>query len=72
MVRRVASTYLKIGDKILKNYVVEIDGSKVVDYYPLEGEPPMTEWLGGTIEIIDGKAFKMKNEKFILVDELTS
>ena len=55
MIRRVASNYLIIGNQRLTNHVVEIEDGKVVDYYPLERELPMTEWFDGTIEITDGK-----------------
>lgn len=36
------------------NYVVELFEHLVINHYPLSGELPMTEWLGGTI-IIRGK-----------------
>ena len=31
--------------------VVEIEEGRVVNYYEFRDELPMTEWLGGTIEI---------------------
>ena len=31
--------------------VVEVQNGEVVGCYALQGEPPMTEWLGGKIEI---------------------
>ena len=55
--RRVAANYIIIGERRLINHVVEILGSRVVNYYPLKGEIPMTEWLGGTITIDKGKAY---------------
>ena len=67
MSRRVASNYLITENKCLTNHVVVIEGEKVVDYYPLEGEPPMTEWLGGTIEITDGKAYFKRGETRVLL-----
>lgn len=39
------------------NHVVELYEHRVVNHYPLEGELPMTEWLGGTIIIHHGEAF---------------
>ena len=59
--RRVAANYIKIGERTLINHVVEIIGQRVVNYYPLKGEIAMTEWLGGTIEIVEGGAYHSKN-----------
>lgn len=36
---------------ILTQAVVEIEEGRVVNYYEFRDELPMTEWLGGTIEI---------------------
>jgi hypothetical protein len=55
--RRVASNYLVIGNRRLVNHVVELLDGLVVNYYPLQGEIAMTEWLGGTITITQGKAY---------------
>jgi len=30
--------------------VVELLGDRIVDWYPLKGEPPFTEWYGGTLQ----------------------
>ena len=71
MPRRVACNYLIIGKRRLVNHVVELDNNKVIAYYPLEGEPAMTEWVGGTIEIIDGKAYHQPSsdkEKKVLLE----
>lgn len=57
MSRFVACSYLITDCGRLTNQIVEISGSTVVGFRPLEGEPAMTEWLGGTIEINDGKAY---------------
>lgn len=35
------------------NYVVELEGGKVWDTYPLVDELPMTEWVSGTIRIME-------------------
>lgn len=35
----------------LQQAIVEISACRVVNYYEFRGELPMTEWLGGTIEV---------------------
>ena len=55
--RRVAANYLIINDRRLINHVVELLDGQLVNYYPLQGEIPMTEWLGGTITITDNRAY---------------
>ncbi len=60
--RRVAANHLIIAERQLINHVVEIYGSRVVNYYPLKGEIPMTEWLGGTIVVKEGKAYHNGSE----------
>ena len=57
--RRVAANYVVMGERRMINHIVEIMGSRVVNYYPLEGEIALTEWLGGTIEIREGKAYRI-------------
>jgi len=37
--------------------VVEIEGDEAARAYKLPGELPRTEWLGGTIEVKEGKAY---------------
>lgn len=46
--RRVAAHYLYLseGEKVHLP-VVEVEGNKVVNYYSIENELPVTEWLGG-------------------------
>lgn len=39
------------GTKLVQA-IVEIEGNRVVNYYKFDGELPMTEWLGGTAEVI--------------------
>lgn len=39
------------GTKLLQA-VVELEDSRVVNYYEFRDELPMTEWLGGEIRII--------------------
>lgn len=35
--------------------IVEVLGDRVVNYYEFTDEVPMTEWIGGTCEIINDK-----------------
>lgn len=56
--RRVAASRVYINKKEFHtNYVVELFDHLVVNHYPLKGELPMTEWLGGTIIIRDQEAY---------------
>ena len=56
--RRVAASRVYVNEKeIHNNHVVELFEHLVVNHYPLEGELPMTEWLGGTIIIRGGEAY---------------
>lgn len=51
-VRRCAAHQVLNPDgEVTEMGVVEIRDGVVVDSYPLHGEQPMTEWLGGKIEI---------------------
>jgi len=64
--RRVAANEVVIGDRRLKQCVVEISSGMVTDYYTFEEEQPYTEWLGGTIILVRDKenslrAFKNGN-----------
>ena len=52
--RRIAATRVYIEKKEFHNHVVELFDHLLVNHYPLSGELPMTEWLGGTI-IISGR-----------------
>ena len=36
---------------VLRQAVVEVEEGRVVNYYEFRDELPMTEWLGGTIEV---------------------
>ena len=49
--RRVGVHYIKNGETTLSQGVVEIEDGRVVNYYTCTEELPMTEWLGGTIEL---------------------
>ena len=49
--RRVGVHYIKNGETTLSQGVVEIEDGRVVNYYTFTEELPMTEGLGGTIEL---------------------
>lgn len=51
MMRRVAAHELLIDGQMLRQAVVEIAEGRVVNCYTFDRELPMTEWLGGTIEV---------------------
>lgn len=55
--RRVASSRVFIHEIEFHNHVVELYDHLVVNHYPLEGELPMTEWLGGTIIVRGQEAY---------------
>lgn len=55
--RRIAANRVFINQKEFRNHVVELFNHLLVNHYPLEGELPMTEWLGGTIIIRGREAF---------------
>lgn len=39
------------GGSVLRQAVVEIEQGRVVNWYEFRDELPMTEWLGGMIEV---------------------
>lgn len=49
--RRVGVHYVVTENGTLKQCVVEIEEDRVVNYYTFTDELPLTEWLGGTIEL---------------------
>lgn len=53
MLRRIAANRIIFGEKEFIQYVIEIEGCIVKDYYPLTDEQPFTEWIGGTIMLSD-------------------
>ena len=55
--RRVAAHEVHVDGRILEQAVVELLSGKVVNYYVFTDELPMTEWLGGTIEIVGEFAY---------------
>ncbi len=56
--RRVAASRVFLNEKEFhNNHVVELFEHLVVNHYPLKGELPMTEWLGGTIIIRGREAY---------------
>lgn len=50
--RRVGAHIVITETEKLRQAVVEIDEDRVVNYYEFRDELPMTEWLGGTINIV--------------------
>lgn len=51
-VRRCGAHEVKLpNERCLRQAVVEIDEGRVVNCYEFTDELPMTEWLGGIIEI---------------------
>ncbi len=59
-IRRVAANRIVFSDGTqYTNHVLELCGSRVVNHYPLQGEVAMTEWLGGTIVVEQGKAYHL-------------
>ena len=59
--RRVAASKVFINEKEFRNHVVELYDHLLVNHYPLEGEIPMTEWLGGTIIIRGREAYHTRH-----------
>ena len=60
--RRIAASRVYINEQEFHtNYVVELFNHLVVNHYPLVGELPMTEWLGGTIIIRGREAYHTRN-----------
>ncbi len=49
--RRVGAHYVLTESGTLQQCVVEIMDDRVVNYYTFTDELPLTEWLGGTIEL---------------------
>ena len=53
--RRLGFHELKVSGEVLHQAIVEVIGDRVVNYYEFTDELPMTEWIGGTCEIINDK-----------------
>ena len=49
--RRIGAHYVVTDSGTLKQCVVEIMEDRVVNYFTFADELPLTEWLGGTIEL---------------------
>lgn len=49
--RRIGANTITTATATLTQAVVEIVDGRVVNYYEFTDELPMTEWLGGEIEI---------------------
>ena len=66
--RRVAAHRVVIRGEELKQCVVEIMDGKVVNYFTFKDELPLTEWLGGRIDVItdvDGRQVAFWNETML-------
>lgn len=46
-----AHEVLLVDGSTLHQAVVEVEAGRVVNYYEFRDELPMTEWLGGAIEV---------------------
>lgn len=56
-IRKVAAHEVHVDGHVLIQAVVELQEGRVINYYTFSGELPLTEWLGGVIEIRDSKAY---------------
>lgn len=56
-IRKVAAHEVRVGGSVLIQAVVELKEGRVVNYYTFTDELPLTEWLGGVIEIRESKAY---------------
>lgn len=63
--RRIAAHTIILPDgSRLQGQVVELYGGRVVNYYPLEGELPMTEWLGSCVRLsADGTTTPVRDDR---------
>lgn len=52
--RRIAVLKLCIAGKTLARQVLELEGNRLLRYYPLKEELPHTEWLPMTAIVEDG------------------
>ena len=59
-IRRIAVNRLIADGREIRQCAIEIVDGKVVDYYPFTGELPATEWVGGTVKIINGRISKIR------------
>lgn len=51
MTRRIAAHRVVDGTKVIDMGAVEMNDGIVARYYSIDGELPMTVWMGGTIYI---------------------
>ncbi len=56
-IRKVAAHEVHIDGMVLHQAVVELKEGRVLNYYKFTEEQPLTEWLGGVIEVRDSYAF---------------
>lgn len=66
--RRIGAHYIRNSENMLCQGVVEIENGCVVGFYEFTEELPMTEWIGGTIELRysdDGILQAFQNDKIL-------
>ena len=56
-IRKVAAHEVHVDGSVLIQAVVELQEGRVVNCYTFSGELPLTEWLGGIIEVRGSKAY---------------
>ena len=62
-IRRIASNDVLVDGNRLGRYVVELVGDTVVDYRPLVGELPFTEWFCEPINFITDTSGNLRVSK---------
>lgn len=58
--RCVAANEIVVGEKKIQQGIVELIDGEVIKYYPFHQELPMTEWLGGVIDVKTDESGKLK------------
>lgn len=56
-IRKVAAHEVHVDGMVLHQAVVELKEGRVLNYYKFTEEQPLTEWLGGVIEVRYSYAF---------------
>lgn len=65
MIRRIAVHRVIVGGKVIPMCVVGIENNGVVAFYEsFSGEPPFTEWIGGTVVFGKDEWGRMVIEKY--------
>lgn len=65
--RRFAANRVIFGNTTIVNGVVEVEGHNVVGLYEFKKEPARTEWVGGTIVVVntDGTLVAYKDDNIL-------